>query len=107
MVKMNCLDFLSIPPNFYIFQEKKYKTNFGGILFLLYIIIMFFISLAYILDYIFNPKYEIESSSIFVNVNEISNPPPNPEIDIEIKIKHYDVKNLSKSLFFMDGKKDN
>ena len=34
MVKMNCLDFLSIPPNFYIFQEKKYKTNFGGILFL-------------------------------------------------------------------------
>lgn len=107
MVKMNCLDFLSIPPNFYIFQEKKYKTNFGGILFLLYIIIMFFISLAYILDYIFNPKYEIESSSIFVNVNEISNPPPNPEIDIEIKIKHYDVKNLSKSLFIMDGKKDN
>ena len=107
MVKMNCLDFLSIPPNFYIFQEKKNKTNFGGVLFLLYIIIMLFFVLAYILDYAFNPKYEIESSSIFVNVNEISNPPPDPEIDIEIKIKHDDFKNLSKSLFIMDGISEN
>ena len=58
---MNTLDFLSTSPNIFIFQKEANKTNFGGVLFLIYIIIMIFISLIYILDYALNEKFEIES----------------------------------------------
>ena len=102
MVKMNCLDFLSTSPNFYIFQENRYKTNFGGVLFFLYLLIMLIISLAYILDFAFNPKYEIETSTIFINSNEKANPPPDPEIDLEIILDHFGFKDFSKSIFIKD-----
>lgn len=58
---MYFLDYLNESPNFFIFQQKANKTNFGGVLFLLYIIIMILISLAYILDYELNEKYIYES----------------------------------------------
>jgi len=58
---MNLLDFLNSSPQYSIFQKETNKTNFGGILFILYIIIMIFISLAYIVDFSFNEKYEIET----------------------------------------------
>ena len=58
---MNALDFLSNSPNIFIFQKETNKTNFGGVLFLIYIIIMIFISLVYILDYALKDKFEIES----------------------------------------------
>ena len=54
---MYFLDFLNESPNFFIFQKKANQTNFGGVLFLIYIIIMILISLAYILDYELNDKY--------------------------------------------------
>ena len=57
---MRALDFLSDSPKNYIFQKKAHKTNFGGILFLLYCIIMTIISLSYILDFALNDKYEVE-----------------------------------------------
>ena len=57
---MRAIDFLSDSPKNYIFQKEVYKTNFGGVLFLIYCIIMLFITLTYILDYCFNEKYEIE-----------------------------------------------
>ena len=60
---MRKLDFLSTSPNIYIFREKENKTNFGGVLFLIYIIIMLSISLMYIIDYIVNDKYIVETSS--------------------------------------------
>ena len=49
-----------MPPQYSIFQKEKNKTQYGGVLFLIYLIIMFFISLAYILDYAVNEKFEIE-----------------------------------------------
>ena len=58
---MRNLDFLSESPKMFIFNKEANKTNFGGILFLIYIIIMILISLAYILDYAFNDKYSIEN----------------------------------------------
>ena len=58
---MRNLDFLSESPKMFIFNKEANKTNFGGILFLIYIIIMILISLAYILDYAFNDKYTIEN----------------------------------------------
>ena len=57
---MHFLDFLSSPPNLFILQEKKAKTNCGGILFCFYIIIMLSISLAYIINYAVNDKYSVE-----------------------------------------------
>ena len=47
----------------YIFQQKTNKTLFGGILFIIYIIIMFIISFIYILNYALNDKYVIRYSS--------------------------------------------
>ena len=66
---MEYIDFLSSSPSFSIFQKKANKIKFGGVLFLLYMIIMLFICLIYILDYILNEKYEIESSVLYNNRN--------------------------------------
>ena len=61
---MNSLDFLNSQHQYYIFGKETNKTNFGGVLFLIYLIIMIFISLIYILDYALNEKYEIASHTI-------------------------------------------
>ena len=58
---MNSLDFLNSSPHYYIFGQKYNKTHFGGVLFLIFLILMFFISLLYILDFAINEKHEIES----------------------------------------------
>ena len=57
---MQAFDFLQSPPQYCIFQKKVNQTQYGGILFLIYLAIFFFISLAYILDYARNEKFEIE-----------------------------------------------
>lgn len=57
---MKKIDFLSSAPNLFIFKNKTNKTNLGGFFFLSYLIIMFFISCAYILDYILYDKYETQ-----------------------------------------------
>ena len=62
---MDYLDFFSESPKVYIFQKAVNKTKFGGFLFIIYIIIMIFISLAYILDYIYNNKYIVEFTREF------------------------------------------
>jgi hypothetical protein len=61
---MNAIDFFNLPPQYSIFQKETNKTQFGGVLFLIYLIVMLFISLAYILDYAVNEKYEIEYSIV-------------------------------------------
>ena len=62
---MKTLYFLTEPPNIFIFNKKKNKTNFGGIWFSLYIFIIILIALVYILDYILNEKFIYES--MYVN----------------------------------------
>ena len=99
MVRLNCLDFLNNSPNFFIFQNKANKTNFGGFLFLIYIIIMILISLAYILDYAFNEKYEIETSTITYRYKSFD-ASPNPEIDIRVIVYlKEDMANMTDRLF--------
>ena len=89
---MKKIDFLSVSPRNYIFQKDIYKTNFGGILFLIYCVIMLFISLAYILDYAFNEKVETEylkyqrmptDEEIF-ELN--SDPNYNPTLEFKIRV---------------------
>ena len=67
---MHCFDFLSDSPRIFIFDRETNKTNFGGVLFLLYIIVMVLISLAYILDYALNDKYTFDGTK---NYNYIDN----------------------------------
>ena len=57
---MYYLDFFNTPPQYSIFQKEKNQTQFGGVLFLIYIIVMLFICFIYIMDYAINEKYEIE-----------------------------------------------
>ena len=61
---MYYLDFFNSPPQYSIFQKEKNRTQFGGVLFLIYIIVMLFISLVYILDFAINEKYDIEYMTI-------------------------------------------
>ena len=53
---------MSSSPQMYILQQKTNKTLFGGILFIIYIIIMLIISFIFILNYALNDKYIIEYS---------------------------------------------
>lgn len=55
---MHGLDFISDSPRTYIFHKGSNKTNLGGILGLVYIIIFILISVAYILEFTLNEQYE-------------------------------------------------
>ena len=90
---MRHLDFLSEYPRTYIFQKDVNKTDFGGVLFVIYAIVMLIISLSYILDYYLNDKYEIEYSSIrnqtYAEDLEAldENPDLNPTMDFVFTVK--------------------
>jgi hypothetical protein len=57
---MHPLDFISQSPHLFIFNREANKTNFGGLLFIIYIVICLGIFLYYLLNYIENNKYEIQ-----------------------------------------------
>jgi len=61
---MRVLDIFSESPKNYIFQKVSNKSNFGGFLCIIFIIIMFLINLTYWLDYCLNDKFEIQYSNI-------------------------------------------
>ena len=87
---MRGLDFLSESPRNFIFQKEVNKTNFGGVLFLIYMIIMIIISLSYIFDFYLNERYEIEYISINNqtlgrDLNELDkNPDLNPTLEFKL-----------------------
>jgi len=87
---MEYLDFLSSPPSFSIFQKKTNKIKFGGILFLIYLIIMLFICLIYILDFILNEKFDIQclTSYSFENYLDENEKDLNkiPDVSVEFEI---------------------
>ena len=96
---MYYLDFLSDSPKIFIFGKDTYKTNFGGIIFLIYIIVMILISLIYIVDYAANEKYSFEIFSFYNNTSDenkndkmLDDEKFNPFLDISIKFK--DIENL-------------
>ena len=55
---MKKFDILSQPPRTFIFERISNKTNLGGVLTIIYLIIMIFISIYYIYNYIIGDKYE-------------------------------------------------
>ena len=58
---MHPLDIISSSPNLYILQKSSNKKNFGGFLFLIYLLAILFIFIIYIIDYVQNDKYIIQS----------------------------------------------
>ena len=58
---MNAFDFISDSPRTYIFQKSSNKTNFGGILTLVYLLILALIIFLYLYDFFKNyyQKYEV------------------------------------------------
>ena len=55
---MRRLDFISKAPNFSIFKEGANKTNLGGFLYMVYIIIILLLAIVYFYDYFTNEKYQ-------------------------------------------------
>jgi len=55
---MNALDFISNSPSIYIFQKRANKTNLGGILTIIYLIILTITIFSYLYDYSIAEKYE-------------------------------------------------
>ena len=111
---MHPLDIISESPNLYILQKESNKTNFGGVLFLIYLILIILIIVYYILDYIENPKYIIQSFSHF-NVksekekeerkkNKLFNPKINFKLDLRLDKKGTELNNKVKLLDAKTGK---
>ena len=106
---MNALDFFSEWPRTFIFQKEVNKTNFGGVLFMFYSIIMILISLSYILLYSLNEKYEIQYSSILNqtltrDLDALNkNPDLNPELQFTFILDSYIKGAISKD-FKLDSK---
>ena len=112
---MHPLDIISESPNLFIFQKESNKTNFGGFLFLIYLIIIILICIYYIIDYIEGDKYVVQSFSHFnirnaedeevTRRNENINYNPNIAFKLDIrdiddkllddKIKLYNLRNNS------------
>ena len=59
---MHKFDFLSGAPKTLIFERKSNKTNLGGVLTLIYLIIVLLIILGYIYDYSMTQLYTISYS---------------------------------------------
>ena len=96
---MHFLDFLSESPKIFIFEKPTTKTNFGGVLFLIYIITMALISFAYIYSYHINEKYDYEGMTFYnyiktdmkgeddVEINKLNTDEKlNPSVDFKLGI---------------------
>ena len=85
------LDFLSSPQQFYFLNKRTNKTIFGGILFIIYILIIMNIFISYILDFYLNDKYDIRYSlyNNFTNFAEENNKIEefNPILNFSINMK--------------------
>ena len=91
---MNCLDFLSESPKMFIFKEERYKSNFGGVLFFIYIMVMTLISSVYIVNYAINDKYIISALTYYnqtrdEDINSLTNDEKlNPYVNFNITIRN-------------------
>ena len=67
---MKKLDFISKAPNFYIFKEGANKTNLGGFLYMVYIIIILLLAIVYFYDYFINDKYQFNYTLVKSSLSE-------------------------------------
>ena len=67
---MRRIDFISKAPNFSIFKEGANKTNLGGFLYMVYIIIILLLAIVYFYDYFTNEKYQFNYTLVKANKDE-------------------------------------
>ena len=61
---MRKIDYISKAPQLFIFRNEANQNNLGGILFLIYLIILSLLSIVYFYEYINNEKYQINYNLI-------------------------------------------
>ena len=59
-MRMISFDFLSSPPHSFIFQRRANRSNFGGVLSLLYLVVFLIISSFYLVKYFNEDNYTIQ-----------------------------------------------
>ena len=105
---MHPLDIFSDSPKYFIFQKETNKTNFGGVLTLIFSLIMILISFLYYLDFIDLNDYSIEYSHIMnLTLDEDipklnSNPDLNPNLTFLLEITKANGKPLSERFILYD-----
>ena len=67
---MRRIDFISKAPNFSIFKEGANKTNLGGFLYMVYIIIILLLAIVYFYDYFTNEKYQFNYTLVKTKMGE-------------------------------------
>ena len=108
---MRKIDWISRSPNNYIFQNDSNKTTFGGILFLVYLIIALFILLSYLIKFFSNNPFEVTS---FISEEKILNDEQqkkfiesekyNPKLKFKFFLVDRNGKNLSDRFILYDYK---
>ena len=108
---MHPLDIISESPNLYILQKESNKSNFGGVLFLIYLAIAILVIVYYVIDYTQNPPYDIQSFAHFNIKSEeekaerIKNPLYNPTINFKLNLsENKDGTNLSEKVKIFNPK---
>ena len=86
----HAIDFLSDQPKNYIFRKTSNKTNLGGILSLLYLLVFLIIALSYFVFYALKDDYSIEylQNEKIINQKEFENyyydPKYNPKFEFNL-----------------------
>ena len=102
-------DFLNSPPQLYFLEKKTNKTLFGGILFIIYFLLMLTISIFYILDYCLNDKYDVEYTlyKYFSNEEDLISKEEYNNFNFTINLKRltqeFDEEELNKHFVLMDS----
>ena len=107
---MKRIDFISQPPNNFIFQKESNKTKLGGLLSIIYIIFALLIFLLYISKYFLNDPYEIVSfisQEKSINTRELvekfrKSEKYNPILNLTFTLRDYYYKNLSDRFIVYD-----
>ena len=61
---MRKIDFISKSPQLFIFQNEANQNNLGGVLFLIYLVILLLLTIVYLFDYLNNDKYQFNYNLI-------------------------------------------
>jgi len=109
---MKKLDFLSNSPKTFIFQQSSNKTTFGGVLTIIYILIILIIAFVYIYNYVANDKYIIsyinyEKNILSKNITELGldkDPYYNPTFNFIFELVDVHYHSLSNNFLLLDLK---
>ena len=103
---MRALDVLSISPKNFIFEKDANKTTFGGVLTILYLLVLFIMAFIFLYNYETNSKYIItynhyqKSLSNEERDSKINDPKYNPTLEFIFNLENMYHKPLLSDNFF-------